>query len=687
MRFLWPFVAIAVSLCTAAAQDLPQSVDLIQRIDTLYPWLPGGSLAIDAQGNIYVSTSIQSSLPDSITNRIGPLTPANNANRYNIVIVKLDPTGQHILYGTAIGGSNGNDASGIQVDAAGNAYVSGSTISDDFPASSFLGGSHRGSVFFKLDPNGKLVFSTVLAWADLHIGGTQIGPTGAIYISGGIKPGELSPSPSAFDPTPLDFGALGTGFIAKLDPAGTRVEAATYVPASAAFNLKLRRNGDVLFSAGGMFGALDASLSTLVFSTPTNNFPTIQLDDAGNIYVGEQFAVKKYAPDGTHLLFTFDIASPGSFDGFTVTHSGMMFLFLSDVPPNFPTYNGTQPCQANLATPASPVIPGSRVLLVIGPQGDVRYATYMSEATTMAVSSANDHPYGFAYAPVNLTTPGWIGLVHFNPDELPSPHAFAGCLVHSGTLNLSSAAPGTIMTIFGEELGPAPGQSFTVQDGLVSFDVAGTSVSVDGMPAPVLYTQPNQINFIIPWSLRTDGTRVPICITVKGDKTCLYAVTDSIAPGFFSVNSQIAAINQDGTINSLDHPARYGSYVSLYMTGMGHIQAPEIDGGVSGLPTQSVMATASARFIFCYVPKPGAIGVALAPSIAPDYCTSASPPRDATILFAGAVPTLVSGVDVVIMRVPPGNMLSAQPTSIALQVLASPDRSPVTVTGTIYAGP
>ena len=687
MRFVGTFLAVAAFAWAAAAQDLPQSVDLIQRIDTLYPWLPGGNLAIDGQGNIYVSASIQSSLPDAIMNRFGPLTPANNTNRYNIVIVKLDPTGQHIIYGTAIGGSSGNYAGRIQVDAAGNAYVSGSTISDDFPASSIMGASHRGSVFFKLDPNGNLVFSVVLGWADLHLGGAEIGPMGAIYISGGIKPGELSPSPSAFDPTPLDFGAIGTGFIARLNPSGTRVEAATYVPASAAFNLKLRRNGDVLFSAGGMFGALDASLSTLVFSTPTSNFPTIQLDDAENIYVGEQFAVKKYAPDGKRLLFTFDIVSPGSFDGFTVTRSGMLFLFLSGVPPNFPTRNGTRPCQANLATPPSSVIPGGRVLLVIGPQGDVLYATYMLEAVTMALSAANDHPYAFAYAPVNLTTPGWIGLVHFNPDELPSPHAFAGCLVHSGTLNLSSAAPGTIMTIFGEGLGPAPGQSFAVQNGLVSFDVAGTSVSVDGMPAPVLYTQPNQINFIMPWSLRTDGTRVPICVTVKGDKTCLYAITDSIAPGFFSVNSQIAAINQDGTINSLDHPAHYGSYISLYMTGMGHIQAPEIDGGVSGLPVQSALATVSAVFTFCYVPRPGALGIAIAPAIAPDYCTSASPPRDATILFTGAVPTLVSGVDVAIMRVPPGNMASAQATSIALKVLASPDRSPVTVTGTIYAGP
>src|ERR1700680_891404 len=102
MRFIWPFLAVAAFACTAAAQELPQSVDLIQRIDTLYPWLPGGALAIDAQGNIYVSASIQSPLADVITNRIGPLGPPDNTYRYNIVVVKLDPTAQHIIYGTAI---------------------------------------------------------------------------------------------------------------------------------------------------------------------------------------------------------------------------------------------------------------------------------------------------------------------------------------------------------------------------------------------------------------------------------------------------------------------------------------------------------------------------------------------------------------------------------------------------------
>lgn len=47
MRFVGTFLAVAAFAWAAAAQDLPQSVDLIQRIDTLYPWLPGGNLAID----------------------------------------------------------------------------------------------------------------------------------------------------------------------------------------------------------------------------------------------------------------------------------------------------------------------------------------------------------------------------------------------------------------------------------------------------------------------------------------------------------------------------------------------------------------------------------------------------------------------------------------------------------------
>jgi hypothetical protein len=49
--------------------------------------------------------------------------------------VKLNPNGSSLVYGTFIGGSDDDWGSGIAVDGGGNAYVTGSTRSSDFPTS------------------------------------------------------------------------------------------------------------------------------------------------------------------------------------------------------------------------------------------------------------------------------------------------------------------------------------------------------------------------------------------------------------------------------------------------------------------------------------------------------------------------------------------------------------------------
>jgi uncharacterized protein (TIGR03437 family) len=222
------------------------------------------------------------------------------------------------------------------------------------------------------------------------------------------------------------------------------------------------------------------------------------------------------------------------------------------------------------------------------------------------------------------------------------------------------------MTLFGDHLGPAAGESSTMQEGHVPFTLAGLSLTVDGMPAPLLYAQDNQVNFIAPWALRTDGARVPICVTANATTSCLYAPTVPNAAGFFSVNNQIAAINQDGTINSPDHPAHAGSYVSLYFTGAGKLDGSTTDGGVAGLQLQRVTnANVTSDFFF---------------SPACSACRT-------EVLFVGAIPTLIYGANVAIVRVPenaPGN----GKTTVEVTVLTFGKNSTLTrMTGTLSVVP
>ncbi len=89
--------------------------------DTVYQTLFGGGvvdvsndIAVDSGGNAYVAGSRYSANFDS-----------------DAFVVKLDSTGT-VIQTTIFGGSESDDASGIVVDAEGNAFVSGSTFSSDF---------------------------------------------------------------------------------------------------------------------------------------------------------------------------------------------------------------------------------------------------------------------------------------------------------------------------------------------------------------------------------------------------------------------------------------------------------------------------------------------------------------------------------------------------------------------------
>ena len=666
MRFVWSLLGAIAFVEGAAAQQLPQAVDLLQRLDQLYPKFSVKSLAVDPQGNIYLAGGVfptpptanlragvtpkigilpppctegtPDPLPDFVTIRIGPLGCSD------VIVLKLDPTGRQVIYGTAVGGTKDDSSLAIKVDAGGNVYVLGAVNSQNFPATSFQG-TTPGFFLLKLDISGQVVYSSVFGWVNQSFV-LDIDASGAVYFGGSVMSGKLPATPSAYRSVPKSPSTI-EGFIAKLDPAGTTLQAATYMDTDVVGQLLVRRNGDILVASGNAIAALDSSLSQLRFSTPVNVTPGGKIkslavdtseniyvtDTAENTYVADTLSRWKYAPDG-HLLatHTFQVSFPFSFAA--TTRSGTTYFF-SRVALNFPTLYGTQPCESNLPDETHPA--NHFLMEAIDANGVLQYATYFAGFPESAFASfSDDHLYLTAGSTPDVGL-FWRGVLRIDPAEFPTAHASAGCLAHSGTLQSSGIAPGTVMTIFGDHLGPASGESFTLQEGRVPFTLAGLSITVDGMPAPVLYAQDHQVNFVAPFALRTDGVRVPICVTANAASSCLYARTVPNAAGFFYVNNQIAAINQDGTINSPDHPAHAGSYVSLYFTGAGRLDGSTIDGGIAGLPVQQIVnANVSSDFSF----SPG--------------CSACR----TEVLFVGAVPTLIYGANVAIVRVPenaPGN--------------------------------
>jgi uncharacterized protein (TIGR03437 family) len=302
-------------------------------------------------------------------------------------------------------------------------------------------------------------------------------------------------------------------------------------------------------------------------------------------------------------------------------------------------------------------------MAVVDANGVLQYATYFAGFPGGAfVSSSDDRLYLIG----NQLVDGY-GILRIDPAQIPTAHASPGCLAHSATLQSSAIAPGTIMTIFGDHLGPATGVSFTIQDGHAPFTLAGTSITVDGMPAPLLYAQDNQLNFVAPFALRTDGAKVPICVTANATSSCLYAPTVPNAAAFYFVNNRVAAINQDGTINSPDHPAHAGSYVSLYFTGAGKLEGSTPDGGIAGLPVQQIV-NAEVTSGFRFSPA----------------CVSAC---QTDVLFVGAVPTLIYGANVVIVRLPQDAPVNGLATVDVIVLTFGKNSILNTMTGTLSVVP
>ncbi len=133
----------------------------------------GRGIAVDGSGNAYVTgftSSADFPTMNALDSSLGGLG--------DVFIVKLSGDGQTLLYSTYLGGSDSNYGGehgyGIAVDGSGNAYVTGSTISTDFPMMNALDSNLGGSVdafIVKLSSDGQtLLYSTYLGGSDADLG-------------------------------------------------------------------------------------------------------------------------------------------------------------------------------------------------------------------------------------------------------------------------------------------------------------------------------------------------------------------------------------------------------------------------------------------------------------------------------------------------------------------------------------
>jgi uncharacterized protein (TIGR03437 family) len=148
-----------------------------------------------------------------------------------------------------------------------------------------------------------------------------------------------------------------------------------------------------------------------------------------------------------------------------------------------------------------------------------------------------------------------------------------------------AVSPGKIVTIYGVGLGPAQLVQTQPVNGQYGAQLATTTVTFNGTPAPLLYTYATQVAAIVPYEIV--GPTAQVMVTYQGAVSAPFSVAvASTAPSFFSLNGtgagQIAAVNAaDGSINDAAHSVAVGGYISLFATGEGITTPAGTDGALA----------------------------------------------------------------------------------------------------------
>ena len=361
----------------------------------------------------------------------------------------------------------------------------------------------------------------------------------------------------------------------------------------------------------------------------------------------------------------------GALFGVPAYFNGVIYLSgVDDAMKAFPISNATLTTPPSSRTSISYGAPGS--VPSISANGTANGIVWVIEASgsgTLRAYDAGNLATELYNSRQNSTRDSLGSYVKFSVPTVVNGRVYAGTrnsLVVYGLLNqpaLPSAgvvnaagfrpgplAPGSFLVLFGENLMQSTATASTFP---LPTTLAGVTLRINGVPAPIYYVSPTQVSAQIPYETAPGaGTAV---LTVGGSS--LPAVTftvQAVSPGIF-IDPANWALAQDanGVSISPTRPAPAGSYVVVYGTGQGSVDNPVPTGAPAPLSPLSRMTS----------PVTATVGG-----------------QSAEVFFAGLTPTLV-GVFQINLRIPllpPGDyplvitIGGAQSNSAQIGVSAAP---------------
>src|SRR5262249_27446719 len=345
----------------------------------------GTGIAVDSGGNAYVTGLTRSGdfpiTPGAFDTTCGVDGQCNGGVSSDGFVTKLNPQGSALVYSTYLGGTLADQGNGIVVDPGGNAYVTGSTSSPNFPTTlgayqtSYLGGNSNAFVT-KLNASGSgLVYSTFLVgsvssasglsiaidsglnayttgFIDSAVVFTKLNSAGSALVYGGTitgngqqagngivgdarrKPSLADTTCSSFFPFVSPFQMRSGGgedaFATNINPAGNALLYSTYLGGSGQ-----DQGTDIAIDAAGNAYVTGQTCST--------NFPVQNPIQASNVGTCNAFVTKLNA-GGSALIYSTYLGGSGTDRGLytAVDAANNAYVTGQTCSTNFPVQNPIQ---------------------------------------------------------------------------------------------------------------------------------------------------------------------------------------------------------------------------------------------------------------------------------------------------------------------------------------------------------
>jgi hypothetical protein len=288
------------------------------------------SIAVDSGGRAYVTgTTASTNFPTA-----HPFQGTNRASGGTAFIAKLNATGTAFVYSTYLGGTDYDQGEGIAVDSSGNAYVTGTTGSSNFPTldaaqpTDLSPGVGTGFVSKLNSAGSALVYSTFLGGSSVDVAdGIAVDLSGQAYVTGFTSSSDF-PTANA-----LQGSRLGpqNAFVTKLSADGATLIYSTYLGGSG-------------HDTGYGIAVSTAGQASVTGYTDSSNFPVVNPIQATKVAFADVF-VSTVAANGSALTFsTYLGGSPydDQGNGIAVDRNSNLYVAGYTQSTHFPTKNPIQ---------------------------------------------------------------------------------------------------------------------------------------------------------------------------------------------------------------------------------------------------------------------------------------------------------------------------------------------------------